>query len=254
VNGNVTFVDNWSTGGGFNWQQMGFDDRLTRGGPAGFTNGFRTGWWWLESDTRRRLSINLFNGGGANGVGSWFRDHEIEATYRPMSALTFTQGVRVNRQVNNDQWVDLVTDTTDHYTFAHIDQTTVALTERVNYTLTPNLSVQIYAEPFVSAGDYTNFKELINGRSRAYDGRYAPFAFTGDDPDFNIKSFRTTNVLRWEYRPGSTLFVVWQQARENGDVPTGGFRGFNFGRDVHDIFAATPRNVFLVKLAYWLNY
>ena len=250
VNGNVTFLNSWSTGGGFNWQQMGFDDRLTRGGPAGFTNGYRTGWWWLESDARRRLSVNLFNGGGSNGVGSWFRDHEIEATYRPMSALTFTQGVRVNRQVNNDQWVGLVTDTRDHYTFAHIDQTTVALTERVNYTLTPNLSVQIYAQPFVSAGDYTAFKELVNGRSRAYDGRYAPFAFTGGDPDFNVKSFRTTNVLRWEYKPGSTLFVVWQQARQNDDVPA----GFQFGRDVHNIFAVAPRNVFLVKLAYWLNY
>ena len=62
-----------------------------------------------------------------------------------------------------------------------------------------------------------------------------------------MKSFRTTNVLRWEYKPGSTLFVVWQQARENDAVP-GGFR---FGRDVHDIFGVAPKNVFLVKLAYW---
>ncbi len=65
-----------------------------------------------------------------------------------------------------------------------------------------------------------------------------------------MKSFRTTNVLRWEYKPGSTLFVVWQQARENDVVP-GGFR---FGRDMHDIFGVAPKNVFLVKLAYWLNY
>ena len=89
----------------------------------------------------------------------------------------------------------------------------------------------------------------VNGRSRDYAARYAPFAYA-DDPDFNVKSFRTTNVLRWEYKPGSTLFVVWQQARENDAVP-GGFR---LGRDVHDIFGVTPRNVFLVKLAYLLNY
>ena len=253
VNTNVTFLNNWSMGGGFNWSQLGFDDRLTRGGPGGHVNTYGTGWSWLNSDTRRRVSINMFNGGGKNGVGSWFRDHELEATYRPMSALAFTQGVRVSRSVNNDQWVGKVTDARDHYTFARIDQTTVALTERVNYTLTPNLSIQIYAEPFVSAGDYGAFKELVNGRSRAYDGRYAPFAYDGN-PDFNVKSFRTTNVLRWEYKPGSTLFVVWQQARENDGVPAGGFRGFNFSRDVHDIFSATPRNVFLVKLAYWLNY
>ena len=61
---------------------------------------------------------------------------------------------------------------------------------------------------------------------------------------------RTTNVLRWEYKPGSTLFVVWQQARENDAVP-GGFR---LGRDLRDIFGVPPRNVFLVKLAYWVNY
>jgi len=249
VNGNVTFINNWSIGGGANINHDGFDDRLTRGGPGGRTERYRTFWSWLNSDARRRLSLNMFNGGGRNRVGSSFRDHEVEATYRPMSALTFTQGVRISRSVNDEQWVEKVTDTRDHYTFAHIDQTTVALTERVNYTLTPNLSVQIYAEPFVSAGAYSGFKELVNGRSRDYDGRYAPFAYA-DNPDFNVKSFRTTNVLRWEYKPGSTLFVVWQQARENDEV-TGRFR---FGRDVRDIFGATPRNVFLVKLAYWLNY
>ena len=102
-------------------------------------------------------------------------------------------------------------------------------------------------------GDYGAFKELVDGRNPDYGARYAPFAYAldaDDDPNFNVKSFRTTNVLRWEYKPGSTLFVVWQQARENDAVP-GGFR---FGRDMHDIFGVAPRNVFLVKLAYWLNY
>ena len=119
--------------------------------------------------------------------------------------------------------------------------------------MTPNLSIQIYAEPFVSAGDYHGFKELADGRTREYLLRYSPYAYDLDangNPDFNVKSFRTTNVLRWEYKPGSTLFVVWQQARENDAVP-GGFR---FGRDVRGIFGVTPQNVFLVKLSYWLNY
>ena len=114
--------------------------------------------------------------------------------------------------------------------------------------MTPTLSLQLYAQPFVSSGDYGTFKELVDGRSRDYAARYAPFAYA-EDPDFNVKSFRTTNVLRWEYKPGSTLFVVWQQARENDLVP-GGFR---FGRDANAIFGAPPHNVFLVKLAYWLN-
>ena len=98
--------------------------------------------------------------------------------------------------------------------FGRIDQRTVSLTARLNYTVTPTLSVQLYAQPFVSAGDYSEFKELVDGRSRDYDGRYAPTGYFGN-PDFNYRSFRTTNVVRWEYRPGSTLFVVWQQGRED---------------------------------------
>jgi hypothetical protein len=127
------------------------------------------------------------------------------------------------------------------------------LTERFNYTMSPNLSLQLYAEPFVSGGAYDAFKEVIDARNPDYARRYAPFNYdlaVNDNPDFNVKSFRTTNVLRWEYKPGSTLFVVWQQARENDAVP-GGFR---FGRDVRGIFGVPPTNVFLVKLAYWLNY
>jgi len=115
--------------------------------------------------------------------------------------------------------------------------------------MSPTLSLQLYAEPFVSAGDYSAFKELVNGRAPVYSDRYLPFSYA-DNPDFNYRSFRTTNVLRWEYRPGSTLFVVWQQARE-GSVDDGAFQ---FRRDFHDTFNTPGRNVFLVKLAYWLNY
>src|SRR5207253_2420527 len=156
---------------------------------------------------------------------------------------------RIGRAVRDAQWTALVTDTRAHYVFAHLDQTTVGLTERFNVTMSPTVSLQLYAEPFVSGGAYTQFKELANGRSLDYASRYTPFAYA-DNPDFNVKSFRTTNVFRWEYKPGSTLFVVWQQARENDAVPN----RFQFGRDMHDIFGVAPRNVFLVKLAYWLNY
>ena len=119
----------------------------------------------------------------------------------------------------------------------------------MNYTVTPTLTIQVYAEPFVSAGDYSNFKELVNGRSKDYAGRYAPYAYS-DDPDFNFRSFRTTNVLRWEYKPGSTLFVVWQQGRED----TLSHGSFNFDRDFGGVFDAPATNVFLVKWSYWLNF
>ncbi|MGH9139649.1 MAG: DUF5916 domain-containing protein, partial [Vicinamibacterales bacterium] len=253
VNGGLTLLNNWSFGGGIGTQSLGFDDRATRGGPGVYTHGYREGWGWLNSDNRRRISLNHFTGGGRNGDGGSWWEVSPGITYRPMPSITFNPAIRYARNIFDAQWVDQVTDTADHYVFAHLDQTTVAVTLRFNYTVSPNLSLQLYAQPFVSAGGYDGFKELTDGRSLDYAGRYRPYAYdqaANGDPDFNVKSFRTTNVLRWEYKPGSTLFVVWQQARENDSVP-GGFR---FGRDVHDIFGAVPKNVFLVKFAYWLNY
>ena len=123
--------------------------------------------------------------------------------------------------------------------FGRLDQTTVALTGRVNYTMTPTLSMQLYARAVRVGRRLHGFKELVDGRAPRTPIATRRIAYAGN-PDFNYRSFRTTNVLRWEYRPGSTLFVVWQQGRENDVVP-GDFR---FGRDVGNIFAVPPKNVF----------
>ena len=89
---------------------------------------------------------------------------------------------------------------------------------------------------------------VVDGRADAYEDRYRPYAY-GESADFNIRSFRTTNVLRWEYRPGSSLFLVWQQGKQD-DQNYGDFR---FGRDFSGVFSAPSRNVFLIKFSYWLN-
>jgi len=107
-------------------------------------------------------------------------------------------------KLNEEVWQEL--SGVKRYVFGRIDQTTVSINTRFNYTLTPNLSLQVDAEPFVSAGDYSNFKELVDGRAATYGDRYRPYAYASN-PDFNYRSFRTTNVLRWEYKPGSALFV-----------------------------------------------
>jgi len=132
--------------------------------------------------------------------------------------------------------------------FGRLSQVTTSLTTRFNYTLSPTLSFQVYAQPFVSAGAYHGYKELVRPGADRNVERFASFAYA-QNADFNVLSFRTTNVLRWEYRPGSTLFVVWQQGRE-GFTQRGDYR---FGRDFGDVFATPPTNTVLVKLAYWLN-
>jgi hypothetical protein len=155
VNSNFTLLNNWSFGGGLSVNMDGIDDRLTRGGPAGIVDGYTVGWGFLSTDARKIVALDLFVGGGASGHGGWFRDIDPSVTFRPRSSLSIETGVRFNRNVLTQQWVDEVAgQDRSHYVFGHLNQTTVAMTARVNYTVRPTLSIQLYAEPFVSAGEY----------------------------------------------------------------------------------------------------
>ena len=216
INSHYTLVSNWRFGGGFNVNGSGFSDRLTRGGPGGYTN---TVVQRVVLRQHRRPQawrhFNLSVSGFRDQYDSEGWDVSPSLVLRPNRALAITAGVGFGRNISQSQWVaNLIDEGRPRYVFGRIDQTTMSVTARVNYTMSPTLSLQIYARPFVSAGGYDAFKELVDGRAARYEDRYAPYGYTGR-PDFNVRSFRTTNVLRWEYRPGSALFVVWQQGRED---------------------------------------
>jgi hypothetical protein len=246
VNAHAMFPNNWATGMGANLNPQPFDDRGTRGGPGVYGNAQRSVWAYVESDERPAISFGVFTFNATDGKATTYHDVNPTVSYRPSSFLKMTGGIRFSQNHDESQWVEGTSD--GRYIFGRLNQRTVSLTARLNYTVTPALSIQLYAEPFVSAGDYSNFKELANGRSKSYEGRYRPIEYAGN-PDFNYRSFRTTNVVRWEYRPGSTLFVVWQQGRERRiDRGT-----FDFNRDFGAVFDAPARNVFLIKWSYWLN-
>lgn len=250
VNAHWLFTNNWSFGTGLNYNGQGFADRLTRGGPGGYTNAAVNQWGFLQSDNRKKMfgSMNFF--WFKDGHGAWQRDLSPSLTFRPSSAISASLGVGFNTNHSQSQWItNLVSTEGPRYVFGRLHQTTLRLTARLNYTITPTLSLQVYAQPFQSAGDYSNFKELANGRSKEYEGRYRPFNYQGN-PDFNIRSFRTTNVLRWEYRPGSAFFLVWQQGRDHF-VPMG---EFDFSRGFSDLFNAPSTNTFLIKFSRWMNF
>jgi hypothetical protein len=140
------------------------------------------------------------------------------------------------------------------YLFARLDQTTVSMTTRLSYTFTPDLSLQFYAQPFVSAGNFRDFMRVADPRAEDFRDRYEPVE-EPFSPDFNFKQMRTNAVVRWEYRPGSTLFVVWSQGREN----FANEGNFSFGRDFNRLFGfdddvpVPATNVLMIKLNYWLN-
>ena len=248
VNTNWTFTNQWSAGGGVNLYGQTFDDRITRGGPGGYAEHGVNSWQYFNTDDRKPVSLHWNSGFNRNADGSRSFDFSPGIQMRPGSAVSAEIGFGFSRNDDAAQWVTAVegADRT-HYVFGELRQRTSSMTLRLNYTFTPTLSLQLYGQPFVSAGHYDGYKEMVDGRA-PYASRYAPFDYAGSG-DFKVLSFRTTNVMRWEFKPGSTLFVVWQQGRE-------GFRQdglFRFGRDYRDVFSTPSSNALLVKLAYWLN-
>ena len=249
INMHWTWKNYYTTSFGFNINGAPFRDRITRGGPGVLGNSSLASWHNFGTDSRKTVWATYSGYFENDRKGTTRLNISPSVQWRPTTATSVSTGFRYN--INNDdaQWVtnQTVNDET-RYVFARLKQRTSAFTIRVNYTLTPDLSFQSYAEPFVSAGQYSEYKQLVNGRAPEHRDRYRPYAYDGS-ADFNIRSFRTTNVLRWEYKPGSSLFVVWQQNRSGfEDIGT-----FDFGRDFGGVFSAPAHNVFLVKLSYWLN-
>jgi hypothetical protein len=137
-----------------------------------------------------------------------------------------------------------------HYVFARLDQQEASLRFRLDYTASTTLTLQAYAEPFVSKGRHSNVRELsATPRAERYDDRFQPYSGFAA-PDFNSKFFNSNVVVRWEYRPGSTLFLVWNQGRSDFEQVMG-TRPFN--RDFGRLFDAYPSNTFLIKASYWLT-
>ena len=259
TNVHITLPSNWAVHAGSTFGQLGttFDDRGARGGPAVRQDPYIAPWMGMDGDDRAplvpHLNVSLFRGAaGRNSSIGITPELEYKAFGRFSSAL----GLSWSHNVADNQWYGNFSDATEtmHYTFAHLDQRTTSLTLRLNYTLTPDLSVQGYVQPFISKGTYSNVRQLsATPRADAYDDRYAPYtdpAVTSDPGGFNFKQFQSNVVVRWEYQPGSTLFVVWNEGRQGYASAQG---ASDFQGDVRDLMRLHPANTFLVKLSYWLN-
>ena len=124
---------------------------------------------------------------------------------------------------------------------------------RLNYTMTPDLTLELYGQPFVSTLVYSDFREVSSTPGAdSYDARFQPYTPPPtEDTRFKVTALVSNSVLRWEYRPGSTLFVVWQHGRQ-GPGPNDTFRQ-SWMRDYRKLFDLHPDNTFLVKVAYWLS-
>ena len=275
---NGTFLNLWSAGAGLTYTADSYDDQLLRGGPEGRQPAVWQGNASVSTDSRSRAVLGVFTSYVHDKLGGEYRRLGISADTRPSSNVHVSFSPTWSRLYDTEQLARSVADplaTSTYgrrYVLAALTQSTLSLDTRVDITLSPTLGFVMYVQPFVSSGRYNDFKELLApgtysfaryGTERGtitYDetsSRYvidpdasgsAP-SFTINQPNFNVRSLRGNAVLRWDYRPGSSVYAVWQQQRSDF-APIGDFDG---RRDVGAIFRTIPTNVFLVKATYWIG-
>jgi hypothetical protein len=270
----LQFLNYWSANLGLNGSSEGtLDDRLTRGGPAALRPGALRGFMGGGSDPRSPVvgSVNGMlvrnrDGGSATSASLGIR-------IKPAPDWELSLSPELSRSHTPAQYLFSLEDATAaltfgrRYVFAALDQTMLSVSARLDYTFTPDLSLQLFAQPFLASGAFGSTAEFAAPRTRDFlvygedvgeivDGRIYPagqgegaVGFAVPERDFNVRSLRGNAVLRWEWRPGSTLFVAWQQTRED-QAPVG---TFHLPSDARALFRTSPDNILVIKVNYWLN-
>lgn len=256
-NGHMGLNNNWDVhlGGTVSALSPSYCDRCTRGGPVlRKSRGFFP-WGGFNTDSRRTVSggmwVNLSFSDEGQSHGSSLSPY---LNFRFGTQLQVNVGVDLSRDRNHTQWYANIVDDAGvtHHTFAHLNQRTVSMSARINYTATPDLTFEFWGQPFVSTGTYSDFREVSATPDAAdYEDRFQPYTPPDDaSRSFKVTELRTNAVMRWEYRSGSTLFLVWQHGRQG---PPNQDPGQSWRRDFRQLFELHPNNTFLLKVAYWLN-
>ena len=276
IGGNVQLRNFWRFGGELDLVPRGTSDTQTRGGPL---MGTPARWGMnlnINSNYSKRTTGGLFGFFRVDELDGWAWELGLGLESKPGGNWQAAIEPRIRKTSDARQYVDTFDGGSEatygqRYVFGRIDRTTVSAQFRLSYGFTPNLSLEGYAEPFSATGTYSEYGELPEAGS--LDLRYygtdgttitesegeAPHEITvtdGDDTfsfergDFSSLSFRTNLVLRWEWRPGSTLFLIWQQNQgDNRDVTNPDPASIG---DWGDAITSPGQSFFALKITYWL--
>jgi len=258
-------------------------DRLTRGGPTYKMPGSWNFNFNINSNRSKKISGGTGQFHREDRVGEYDHEYWFDVSIRPTTFIQLSLEPVISIQNDVDQYIltkqrsvdaiDVNNTFGNRYVFSDIKQTIFATSFRLNWTFNTKMSLQTYVRPFIASGKYYSIKEFNNPGGFGFDvygedkgtitnnsdgsrtidpdglGGENEFTIDANDLDFNRRALQGNAVFRWEYRPGSTFFLVWQQQRSgrngNGD--------FNFGKDFRGLFDPEPTNVFLVKFSYWFG-
>lgn len=264
------FANYWQMRFHGGYYQNRWDRGALRGGTALRVNPHIAGNVGISSDGRKNVRVDL----GAYAERDLVSDSingglDVGVTVQAASNLDVFVGPGWSRRDEAMQYVDEAIDGAgkSHFVFARIDQSTLAMTVRVNWTFSPRLSLQAYAQPFVATGRYRDYKDVDDSGAKRFEDRFTLLTgarlqemdggFTGSNngifqfgrPDFSFAQIRSNVVVRWEYRPGSSVFAIWSHG-QTSDGPDGRFR---LGRDLKDLRSADSEDIVMVKLNYWIG-
>jgi len=273
TNFNTQFKNRWRLNGSFTRISENTSTNMLRGGPSFIVPGSEELNLNISTDQSKKLAFYM---GSYHGIGDvnyyHYQEYWAGVEARPLNALSISLEPVYSINNNKLQYVETCDISGDQrYLFATLKQKTAVFIFRLNYTFSPELSLEYYGQPFISAGKYSDYKcitdphadhfadrfRLFQGNEISYDAKDNSYTFneagignyTIDNPDFNFRQFRSNLVIRWEYKPGSTLFLVWSQGRTSS-VSNG---SFDYGRDFGELFDVKPHNVFLIKFSYWFS-
>ncbi len=272
-NGHIQFTNHWGLHAGFNMDSESYDASQLRGGPAMLMPGNKSVWLYIESDTRKKLSFQYQGQHNRQNNQAGSRDmFSPIIRYQPLNTLEFLLEPSFTFRKSELQYVDEQTWNDDkRYLLGTIHQKIFAVSARINVNIRPNLTIEYWGQPFITSGKYTDLKMVTNPQSDKYSNRfhiydtqqiYGPDAenyylidenrdgkmdYQVENPNFNFNEFLSNMVLRWEYLPGSTLYVVWSQNRRyestSGD--------FDLSHNLSELYSfEKPNNTLMIKLSY----
>ncbi|WP_293296750.1 DUF5916 domain-containing protein [Allomuricauda sp.] len=262
---------NWNTNIGFNFAPIEYSNFALRGGPRLRQSPWVNFWNSINTDSRKKIRFSFFHNGRKaldNSIKTYYMEGGF--VYQPINALRISAfpSLRINR--DKLQFIDNFDDVggSPRYLNGEIRQRTLSMSVRLNYTINPNLTIQYWGQPFISRGRYSNFKHITDPIAKTFEDRFIQYTaqqtsltdgdyaidedldgvtdFSFSDPDFSFVQFRSNLVIRWEYIPGSEIFLVWSQDVSRSGDPTEGLLS-SLG---DNIFGQKPQNIFLLKATY----
>jgi hypothetical protein len=266
----LEFLNNWAMSANCGYTAQALDTRLLRGGHAMLVPAVWDGSLYVRTDPSERVFFGLTasaSRSGSHSAHDYYVEPDVSVT--PFNTLRVSVGLNYSSNTDNLQYVGTKVFNDDtRYILGKINQHTLGATFRIDFNITPELSIQYYGSPFASVGTYSEFKAVRNPGAAEYADRFSSInpvlrnnnyemseSSSGQidysfwNPDFTFCQFRSNLVFRWEYRPGSHLYLVWAQEKTAYLTPGGGSVSEALG-NLQDLY---PKNILLAKCSYWFS-